>query len=107
MPDRSTEADDPPPPGKRNLLDLRCRHATEMISDSMDAPLRPAERWGLGLHLLLCNSCRRYSAQLDFLRRAHRRAAETESVTGDPGPNLPADLRRRIVTRLEDELRAE
>lgn len=50
-----------------------CREATELLSQQQDRPLRWTEVLRLRLHLALCDGCRAFGRQLDFLRRAVRR----------------------------------
>jgi hypothetical protein len=52
---------------------IPCRHAHELLSRRMDAPLTAAERGRLWLHLRLCRACNRIEGQLGFLRQAMRR----------------------------------
>jgi hypothetical protein len=49
---------------------FNCRQVSRLISLSMDAPLPWHRSLGMKVHLLYCAWCRRYSAQLQFLRRA-------------------------------------
>jgi len=51
-------------------MKLSCREASRLLSQSMDRPLGLAERARLRLHLTLCDACRNFNRQLDFLRRA-------------------------------------
>ncbi|WP_426453206.1 zf-HC2 domain-containing protein [Acinetobacter sp. KB005] len=43
---------------------LTCRQATQLLSEKQDRPLLLREKSGLQLHLLACQSCRRYSKQI-------------------------------------------
>lgn len=49
---------------------LSCRESSRLLSDRLDRPLRPAERFALRFHLALCRACGRVEKQLDFLRTA-------------------------------------
>jgi len=51
---------------------LNCRQATRLISQSLDAKIPWHQRLAMKVHLLCCVWCRRYAAQLKFLRRATR-----------------------------------
>jgi hypothetical protein len=44
-----------------------------LLSQAQERPLGRAERWSVRLHLFLCDGCRNFRAQLDFLRAAVRR----------------------------------
>ncbi len=50
-----------------------CKHTSELLSQGQDRSLTLAERLRLGLHLMLCNSCRNFTRQLSFMRTALRR----------------------------------
>jgi len=52
---------------------LTCRDATRLISRLQDERGSLAERWKLRLHLLACDACRRFSAQLHLLAETMRR----------------------------------
>jgi hypothetical protein len=82
-------------------LSLNCREASRAQSDALEAPLPPAKRVGLWIHLLLCKWCRRYGRQLRLLHcAAHEHAAQL----AETGPEkLPADARARIKQRLQEE----
>jgi hypothetical protein len=50
-----------------------CKEVSVLLSQSQERPLGRAERWGVQLHLFLCDGCRNFRAQLEFLRAAVRR----------------------------------
>ena len=50
-----------------------CKDVSELLSQGQDRPLSWGERIRLRLHLLLCDGCRNFSSQLEFLRTALRR----------------------------------
>ena len=76
------------------LIGLHCRHATRLISQSMDRPLRRGERIALGLHLFVCKWCRRYQWQLRMIQRTIREFASTESTGSNV--RLPDAARQRL-----------
>ncbi|HVY65045.1 MAG TPA: zf-HC2 domain-containing protein [Gammaproteobacteria bacterium] len=78
---------------------LTCRDATRLASEALDRRLTLRERVGLNVHLALCGLCRRYAAQIDFVRRAVARLA---ARSGDLGAGLSAVGRDRIRRRLTD-----
>lgn len=49
-----------------------CKHSSELLSQDQDRPLTLAERLRLGMHLMLCQRCRIFARQLDFMRTALR-----------------------------------
>lgn len=50
-----------------------CKHTAELLSQGQDRPLTLPEKISLRLHLLLCDGCRNFSRQLEFMRAALRR----------------------------------
>jgi hypothetical protein len=78
---------------------LTCKDASRLISEGQDRPLRLRERWGLRLHLWICDNCRRFERQIHVLRRAlHKLAQDAESDAR--GPDLSPEARERILTAL-------
>ena len=59
---------------------LSCKEASRLISDGMDRRLSVAERIALRLHVGICDACTRFTAQVQFLRRA---------LKSFPGPDDP------------------
>jgi len=54
-------------------MNLSCREASRLLSQSQDRRLAAGERAALWLHLRLCRGCRAVEAQMRFLRRAVQR----------------------------------
>jgi anti-sigma factor RsiW len=85
---------------------MRCRQASQLISEGFDRTLSRSERRRLRLHLLTCTACRRFRAHLRLLDRllpvllAQLRPKRT-SV------RLPVDARRRIEGALPGTPRKE
>lgn len=77
---------------------MSCKHASRLISQSLDRPLHWHERLGLRLHLSLCDMCTRFQRQLHVVRRAVRQL--TEQVEQDAGVQLPQRARQRISQAL-------
>lgn len=50
-----------------------CKHTSELLSQGQDRPLTLSEKFRLELHLLICERCRNFSRQLEFMRTALRR----------------------------------
>ena len=82
---------------------LNCRQITRLISQSMDARLPWYRRLAIRLHLLYCLGCRRYSAQLEFLRWASRGLAPVTQKA--PAPKLSRETKQEMVTRLQEALK--
>ena len=59
-------------------LNLSCREASRLISESKDRDLGLGEKLTLRIHLGLCSACTRFTRQLDFLREAMQRYPDRE-----------------------------
>lgn len=82
---------------------LNCRQVTRLVSQSMDARLPWHQRLAVRFHLLYCVWCRRYAAQLRFLRKAARGLAlETANA---PAPKLSGEVKEQMCKRLEEALK--
>jgi hypothetical protein len=83
---------------------LNCRQVTRLISQAMDARLPWHRRWAMRFHLLYCVWCRRYAAQLQFLRDAARQAAAAPPDA--PAQKLSPEAKEQMRRRLQDALNA-
>ncbi|HZW35450.1 MAG: zf-HC2 domain-containing protein [Deltaproteobacteria bacterium] len=80
---------------------LSCKDVTQLLSQSMDAPLPAGKRIGVRFHLLICKFCVRYRQQLLLIREAARRLAGAADLPqGSAGENLSAEARDRIKKSL-------
>lgn len=63
---------------------LMCKQVSQLVSEGMDRRLGFRERLGVQTHLLMCDGCRNFVAQMRFLREALRRqsAAPPEDEAG-------------------------
>lgn len=50
-----------------------CKEAHRLVIEGQDRKLPLMEQIALRVHLMLCGACRRFEAQMDFLRQALRR----------------------------------
>jgi hypothetical protein len=83
------------------ILNLRCREASALVSQELDEPLGLAERLAVRGHLLVCGPCRRLRRQLVFLREAmNRQAGESQDSLTDDQKLSPA-ARSRIERAIE------
>lgn len=78
---------------------LNCKQASVLVSQSMDRPLTWRERWAVRLHLWICVYCRRFTAQLKWLRQQmqgwQQQATERQEIV------LSAKARERITQQLD------
>ena len=68
----------------------------------MDAKLPWPQRLAIRVHLLYCIWCRRYAAQLQFLRKASRELAGGTNLAGPE--KLSSEAREQIQRRLAQAL---
>lgn len=50
-----------------------CKEVHHLVIEGQDRPLSLMERISVRIHLMMCGACRRFEAQMDFLREALRR----------------------------------
>jgi Putative zinc-finger len=86
------------------LLNLPCRDAARLVSESLDRKLTRAEQWAVRLHLLYCIACRRYRHQLFLIKSALRRppADCCEDEESFRATKLDPEARERIKRRLRE-----
>ena len=58
---------------------LTCRDITRLQSERLERELNTRERMELRLHTLVCRGCRRYGAQITFIRRAAKAVREGDT----------------------------
>lgn len=75
---------------------LDCKHASRLVSQSMDRRLSLRELLGLKLHLLICDMCSQFSKQMTLLQQAVRQWSSR--IENDTRVTLPDDARQRIAT---------
>jgi predicted anti-sigma-YlaC factor YlaD len=64
--------------GKRKLT---CKQMHRLVSEGLDRELSLVERSRMHLHLAVCEACRRFDRQMDFLRRAMRTLPPSDSTS--------------------------
>lgn len=82
-------------------LSPSCKEAARLQSLALDHPLRPRQRIGLRIHLILCKWCRRYGRQIRFIRAAALKHGKHEP--GLPPQSLRPEAREGIKRRLLEE----
>ncbi len=81
---------------------MTCKDASRLISEGQERDLGCTERWGLRLHLWVCDNCRRFKRQIDFLRKAIRIEAERDE-SDSQGPDLSPGARKRILSAIHGQ----
>jgi predicted anti-sigma-YlaC factor YlaD len=64
---------------------LSCKEVSRILSDGLDADMRPPLRARLRLHLVMCEACRNVEQQFDLLRRLVRRSEPSGDAKDDGG----------------------
>lgn len=80
---------------------LTCKDASRLISESQERPLGFRERWGLRLHLWMCDACRNFMRQVALMRKALRELG-SRTETGASGTDLSPEARERIRKALAE-----
>jgi hypothetical protein len=80
---------------------LSCKEVSLLLSRACDQDLAWRERLAVKLHLLYCRGCSRLGKQLQFLRTAGRRLAQTDTLPD--GTILSDTARQRIRAALLHE----
>lgn len=77
-----------------------CRDTTELISENMDHDISVFKRGRMKFHLILCEYCRKYKAQMESLRQMTR---GLDQVYSDPASqtSLNPDTRERMKQIIE------
>ena len=86
------------------ILTLSCDKASILISKSQDVSLTRSERIALRVHHGICQSCRRYSRQLQHLRDIFKIEA-VKFQTGDyRAAKVSPEQRKRVFDFLRKHL---
>jgi predicted anti-sigma-YlaC factor YlaD len=57
---------------------LNCQEATRLLSDRLEHPLSRRQRMALVVHTMMCNACRNFGKQAEFLRQVAARFADSD-----------------------------
>ena len=57
---------------------LNCKKATKLLMEAEDRSLTPGEHVWLEFHMVRCLCCRNFRGQMNFLKKALRKYAESE-----------------------------
>ncbi|MBK7903606.1 MAG: zf-HC2 domain-containing protein [Proteobacteria bacterium] len=72
---------------------MKCREATQKMSEELERPLTPGEQVSLMVHTAMCRPCRNFRRQAAFLaisaRRAKPEPGSTEYFPGAPDVHTP------------------
>ena len=74
---------------------------SRLISEGLDRNLGLGERIGLRMHLWMCDSCRLFKQQMDYLRHALRRGWTRGDLPRDKP--LPEEAKERIWQAIREQ----
>lgn len=81
---------------------MTCKDASRLISESQERLLGFRERWGLRLHLWMCDACRNFQRQVALMRKALRELGsrtETDAAGTDLSPEARERIRKALAER--------
>ncbi|MGF1582322.1 MAG: zf-HC2 domain-containing protein [Gemmataceae bacterium] len=79
------------------VFSLKCKAASQLMSDSCERDLQFHERWALRIHLALCWSCKQFRRQIQFVRRAFQEISVVE-------PNQPHPQRLQLSESAKERM---
>lgn len=47
---------------------IKCKQATQMLSEKLDRPLSAKEKINLAMHTAICTPCRQFGKQMETIR---------------------------------------
>lgn len=62
---------------------LTCKEANRLMSEELDRKLSWRERFGIKVHVSMCNGCSNFRKQMTFLRSACKQASSTNERDDD------------------------
>lgn len=80
---------------------LKCKEASQLISQSLDRPLSLSERWQLKIHLWMCDACRRFKQQLNQLRQ-HLKVL-IQQTENDESIQLSQAAKQAILQKIDQD----
>ena len=84
---------------------MNCRQVTRLVSQAMDTRLSCYQRLGVRLHLVYCVWCRRYAAQLRFLRKSVSTLSRLPPEAGTT--RLTTEAKEQMRQRLRQALKEQ
>jgi hypothetical protein len=85
------------------LIMISCRHASELMSQQLDRPLKLGEKLRLQAHLMICKACPKTLQQFEILREAGKQFANRAASREDKETVLSADSKQRILKKLQTQ----
>ena len=83
---------------------MNCKEITRLVAESADRDLPFYQRMRVRMHLAMCFLCRRFTKQLELIRKISRVAGGTDSLLADggvlQGVVLPPDAKARLKEQI-------
>ncbi|MEX1240352.1 MAG: hypothetical protein WEB30_11565 [Cyclobacteriaceae bacterium] len=84
-----------------NMMMLSCRKATELMERKTFGELDAFARFQSFMHTSMCDACKLYEKQSQFLENILRKQSGEPVDDKDPGKHLPDHVKSRIISELE------
>lgn len=84
-----------------HVLRMPCREHAALMSKQLDEPLPRGIAAGLRIHILYCQGCKRFRAQI---RRLNTLVGSMGQEL-EAGPAMPQSARERVLRRVADEVK--
>ena len=59
---------------------IKCKQATQMLSEKLDRPLSAKEKINLAMHTAICGPCRQFGKQMETIRGLSRSYTKTKEA---------------------------
>jgi len=59
---------------------IKCKQATQMLSEKLDRPLSAKEKMSLAVHTAICPPCRLFGKQMETIREISKSYTKTPDV---------------------------
>lgn len=86
-----------------NMIMLSCRKATGLMEKKTMIDLKASTRFQLFLHTRMCDACKLYERQSQFLDRILRKRSEEPRENETPEKRLSDNIKSRIIRELEHQ----
>lgn len=86
-----------------NMLMLSCRKATGLMEEKAMDDINSLARFQLFLHTSMCNACKLYEQQSQYLERILRKHLQEPNDNQFPEKHLPDNLKSTIIRALDRE----
>ncbi len=86
-----------------NIFAMACREATLLMEKREERKLDIYEKLALRFHLVICDGCRRYNKQSEFLNQLLKKSSLSD-ITDFSKMKLADDAKARIAKSVQDKM---